>query len=77
VRAHHLVGAIVGEAMNRGVALKDLPLEVLQSHAQEIDQSVYDCLGTENAVAAFVSYGSTAPDQVQSQIARWTQILAG
>ncbi len=31
-RAHHLVGAIVGEAMQRGVALADLPIEVMRAH---------------------------------------------
>ncbi len=70
-RAHHLVGAIVGEAMQREISLADLPLEVMQSHAAEIDSSVFDCLGAANAVAAFVSYGSTAPDQVRAQIERW------
>ena len=70
-RAHHLVGAMVGEAMNRKVALKDLPLETFQSHAPEMDATIYDCLGTENAVAAFVSYGSTAPTQVAAQIKDW------
>ena len=70
-RAHHLVGAMVGEAMNRKVALKDLPLETFQSHAPEMDATIYECLGTENAVAAFVSYGSTAPTQVAAQIKDW------
>jgi argininosuccinate lyase len=76
-RAHHLVGAIVGEAMRRGVPLVELPLEAFQAHAAEIDADVYDCLGTRNAVEAFVSYGSTAPVQVRAQIDRWKQILAG
>ncbi|TWU40687.1 argininosuccinate lyase [Novipirellula artificiosorum] len=75
-RAHHLVGAIVGEAMNQEVALNELPLEVLQSHAPEIDESVFEILGSKNAVAAFVSYGSTAPDQVQKQIDRWKSSLS-
>ena len=70
-RAHHLVGAIVGEAMQREISLAELPLEVMQSHAAEIDPSVFDCLGAANAVAAFVSYGSTAPDQVRAQMERW------
>lgn len=74
-RAHHLVGAIVGEAMKREVTLSDLPLEVYRQHAEEIDESVYECLGCENAVAAFVSYGSTAPDQVRAQIDRWKELL--
>jgi argininosuccinate lyase len=73
--AHHVVGAIVGEAMKRKVPLSELPMEVLQSHSTEIDASVYECLGSENAVAAFVSYGSTAPDQVRAQIDRWKQLL--
>ncbi|MEE2935521.1 MAG: argininosuccinate lyase [Planctomycetota bacterium] len=74
-RAHHLVGAIVSEAMERKVPLAELPLEVMRVHAEEIDESVYECLGTANAVAAFVSYGSTAPDQVRAQIESWKEKL--
>jgi len=70
-RAHHLVGAIVGDAMQRDVPLGDLPLEFLQSHAPEIDDTVYQALGCKNSVAAFASYGSTAPDQVRLQMDRW------
>ena len=69
--AHHLVGAIVGEAMSRDVPLSALPLEELQRHSDQIDETIFECLGSRNAVAAFVSYGSTAPDQVRSQINRW------
>lgn len=69
--AHHLVGAIVGEAMQRKVPLSKLPLDVMQNHAEEIDDTIFECLGSNHAVNAFVSYGSTAPDQVRSQIDRW------
>jgi argininosuccinate lyase len=69
--AHHLVGAIVGEAMQRKVPLSELPLDVMQNHAKEIDDTIFECLGSKHAVTAFVSYGSTAPDQVRSQIDRW------
>jgi argininosuccinate lyase len=69
--AHHLVGAIVGEAMQRKVPLSKLPLDVMQNHAEEIDDTIFECLGSKHAVTAFVSYGSTAPDQVRSQIDRW------
>lgn len=70
-RAHHLVGGIVGEAMRRGVPLKDLTLEELQAHDPQIDASVANVLGVENAVRAFVSPGSSAPDQVRQQINTW------
>ena len=75
-RAHHLVGAIVGDAMGRGAPLAELPLDVFQTHAPEIDEAVYDVLGTANAVAAFVSEGSTAPDRVREQIDGWKARLS-
>lgn len=73
--AHHAVGGIVGEAMQAGVPLNELPLEQMKQHASQIDATIYDCLGTERAVAAFVSYGSTAPDQVRDQLDRWKALL--
>lgn len=74
-RAHHLVGAIVGEASDRNVPLSELPLEAMQQHAPEIDASVIDCLGTANAVAAFQSDGSTSPPKVREQIEAWKKRL--
>ena len=62
--------------MKRDLPLAALPLEVMQTHAPEIDESVFDSLGTNNAVAEFVSYGSTAPDQVRTQIDRWKTALS-
>lgn len=73
--AHHLVGAIVGEAMKQNVTLAELPLETLQGLSSEIDESVYEVLGTKNAVAAFCSEGSTAPQRVREQIAVWKERL--
>jgi len=74
-RAHHLVGAIVAEAIDRDVPLGELPIDVLQSYAAEIDESVYEVLGSRNAVDAFTSYGSTSPPQVRAQIDRWKREL--
>ena len=75
-RAHHVVGAIVGEAMRRDLPLAQLPLAVMQQHAPELDDTVMGVLGTENAVRAFVSEGSTAPAAVREQIDRWKRTLA-
>lgn len=74
-RAHHLVGAIVGEAMRRDVPLANLPLEVLRQHAPELDESVAGVLGAANAVKAFQSEGSTGPQRVAQQVALWKQRL--
>ena len=75
-KAHHLVGAIVGEAMEQDIALSELPLSTMQKHAEEIDESVFEVLGSKNAVSAFVSYGSSSPEQVRGQIESWKQRLA-
>jgi argininosuccinate lyase len=73
--AHHAVGAMVGEAIAAKKPLAKMPLTAFQKHAAQIDESVYDCLGTANAVKAFVSEGSTAPGEVRKQIERWKTIL--
>ena len=44
----------------------------------DVDRSVAfyrDVLGVENAVNAFQSYGSTAPEQVRQQVANWKKRL--
>ncbi len=73
--AHQLVGELVRKAMARGVALADVPLEEMQGIDSRLDASVYDVLGAEKAVGAFVSFGSTAPSQVEHQLARWKASL--
>lgn len=71
--AHHLVGKMVGKAMESGVRLADLSLAEMQQLHPDLDAAVYEVLGVENAVRAFVSYGSTAPDQVRQQVERWRE----
>ncbi|MBT7916955.1 MAG: hypothetical protein HN617_05370, partial [Planctomycetaceae bacterium] len=41
----------------------------------DLDEEIYGVLGVQNAVAAFTSFGSTAPDQVAAQIAAWKERL--
>ncbi|MBL7042666.1 MAG: argininosuccinate lyase [Pirellulaceae bacterium] len=73
--AHHLVGHLVGKATERGVRLADLPLDEFQQAHSGLDESVYEVLGVEKAVEAFVSYGSTAPSEVEKQVAHWKEKL--
>lgn len=74
-RAHHLVGAIVGQAMESNVPLKEIPLASLQAHDPLITEDVFEILGVENAVRAYVSPGSSAPALVRQQIDVWKQRL--
>ncbi|MGA2253991.1 MAG: argininosuccinate lyase [Thermoguttaceae bacterium] len=74
--AHGLVGNLVRKALDRDVRLSDLPLEDFREALPELDESVYDVLGVERAVAAMQSYGSTAPEQVRKQVENWKQRLS-
>ena len=68
--AHHITGAAVKLAEQRGIALDALPLEDLKAIDARIDESVYAALSVDASVAARASYGGTAPDQVRLQVAR-------
>lgn len=74
--AHHLVGDLVRAAMSKGVRLADLSLAEFQAAHADLDDRVYEILGVDKAVAAFVSYGSSAPAEVARQIGRWKQKLS-
>jgi len=73
--AHGVVGKLVRKALDRGVRLTDLPLADFQEADASLDGGVYDVLGVEKSVAAFVSHGSTAPAQVAEQLFQWKQKL--
>jgi len=59
--AHEQVGRLVRLAMDRAVALKRLSLDEMRRVAPQLDESVYEVLGTQQAVAAMTSYGSWPP----------------
>ncbi len=67
--AHHITGAAVKLAEQKGVALDELSLEELTAIDGRIDERVYAALSVEASVAARASYGGTAPEQVKLQIA--------
>ena len=65
--AHEIIGQLVGLAMKQNVPLADLPLSDFQAAHPSLDEKVFDVLGVEQAIKAFQSVGSTAPDQVASK----------
>jgi argininosuccinate lyase len=73
--AHELVGKLVRKALDRGCRLADLSLDDFRAAHPDLDEAVYQVLGVPKAIASFVSYGSTGPQQVQEQIAAWKQRL--
>ena len=74
--AHEIIGRLVATAMKRGLPLAELPLDAFQSAHASLDASVYEVLGSQRAVEAFTSYGSTNPEQVEHQLAIWRERLS-
>ncbi len=69
--AHALVGTLANLALERDVRLSDLTIDDFKEAHADLDETIYDVLGAERAVASMVSYGSTGPQQVDKQISRW------
>jgi argininosuccinate lyase len=74
--AHDIIGRLVGSAMKRGVPLSMLPADEFRSAHPLLDESVFAMLGTDRAVEAFSSYGSTNPEQVEHQLELWREKLS-
>jgi len=73
--AHHVTGALVRRAEERGVDLAELSLDEMRAAHPGIVAEVYEVLGVDNSVASRASYGGTAPAQVRAQIRRWREAL--
>lgn len=69
--AHEAVGRLVRLCEERRCRLADLEAEVYESIRPGLAQGVYQVLGVVNALNAFQSFGSTAPAQVDRQLAWW------
>ena len=74
--AHHIVGAAVKLAEERGVGLAELDLESLKAIDPRIDQSAFEVLTVAASVRSRTSYGGTAPERVREQVAEAKKALA-
>ena len=73
--AHHITGAAVKLADEKGVALDGLTIDDLKAIDARIDERVFDALSVDASVAARASYGGTAPVRVRQQVAAAKQRL--
>ena len=73
--AHHIIGQLVRTALEREVPLSGLALDDFRAAHADFDEQVFDILGVERAVSAFVSYGSTNPQEVEHQLDAWRERL--
>jgi len=76
-QAHHVVGRVVRLAMQRGVALSQLPLEAMQEQSELFSDDVAQVFDFARSLERRRARGGTAPDAVMEQIARARSLLAG
>jgi argininosuccinate lyase len=74
--AHEAVGGLVRRCEERRCRLADLPAEAFEAVRPGLGDEAAKVLGVANALAAFRSYGSTAPAEVGRQLAGWEERLA-
>jgi argininosuccinate lyase len=75
--AHEAVGKLVRLCEERRCRLAELPADVYEGVRAGLTPGVYTVLGVANALRAFKSAGSTAPAEVERQLARWRKQLTG
>ena len=68
--AHEIVAHAVKAAIDKGVDLSELPLDVLQQFNPAIEADVFEALSLRGSLNARNILGGTAPAQVRAQIAR-------
>jgi argininosuccinate lyase len=75
--AHEAVGGLVRLCEERRCRLAELPADVYEKLHSGLTPGVYKVLGVTNALASFRSVGSTAPAEVEKQLAGWKKRLSG
>ncbi|WP_319543556.1 argininosuccinate lyase [uncultured Pseudodesulfovibrio sp.] len=66
--AHHITGAVVAHAEQKGVGIEDLELAELRKFSGDIGEDVYDVLDYAVAIERRTSPGGTGPESVAHQI---------
>ncbi|TAE83258.1 MAG: argininosuccinate lyase [Alphaproteobacteria bacterium] len=72
--AHHITGRVVVQAEQRGCALWELPLAVMQTVDARITQDALQVLDVRSSVASRTSYGGTSPRMVRAAIVRAREV---
>ncbi|MBR5308134.1 MAG: argininosuccinate lyase [Clostridia bacterium] len=66
--AYKIVGTIVGECIEKGIVLDEMPLEAYKAHCADFCDDLYNEISLETCVAKRISKGGTGPDSVKMQI---------
>ncbi|MDD4956571.1 MAG: argininosuccinate lyase [Candidatus Omnitrophica bacterium] len=75
--AHDIVGKMVRYCLDKGTEISGLSPEELKSFSVELDGNVLALLDPHTSVSNKKTYGSTNPERVRKEVARWKKKLRG
>lgn len=73
--AHNIVGNIVRHCAEKDIAISDLSISELKGFSEELEEDVYGLLNATTSVNNKKTSGSTNPEMVKKEIARWKKKL--
>jgi argininosuccinate lyase len=74
--AHGIVGSLVAQCEKEGKTLADITIEQFKKYSGLIENDVYQCLGSKNVAASYVTAASPSPLQAAEQINYWKKQFA-
>ncbi len=74
--SHEIVGGLVALCNERHCGLADLTLADFQSSSSAFEEDIYAILNPQASLAARKSIGAPSPDNIQSELTRWRELLA-
>ena len=74
-QAHEVAGKMVHHCIERGIYLKDLPLDEYKNFSDKFDDDIFDAIKPETCVNSRNSLGGTSTEQVEMQISYAKELL--
>ena len=74
-QAHEVAGKMVHHCIERGIYLKDLPLDEYKTFSDKFDADIFDAIKPETCVNSRNSLGGTSTEQVETQISYAKKLL--
>ena len=74
--AHGIVGTLVAQCEKDGKGLAEISIEQFKKHSGLIENDVYQCLGSKNVAASYVTAAAAGPSQMAEQVNYWKKQLA-
>ncbi|HEX8373373.1 MAG TPA: argininosuccinate lyase [Chthoniobacterales bacterium] len=75
--SHEIVGGLVALCNERSCGLADLTISDYQSASTAFSEDIYAILNPQASLAARKGIGAPSPENIQSELARWKELLAG